>query len=233
MKCRNESAIIADTIEHYSQWCSKMVIFDDDSTDNTREIIKKYPQVILIEGEAWSMEDRPKLESKHRQIVLDRAKEIKPDFILFADADERIEQWPEIDDYHESFSMRLFDAYITEGDKNLDYTKRSWFGPEVREIINLIRTDKIIGFHGVDQRIPECNDTMSVTKAGYIKHYGKAISVDEWEDTCEYYSKWPEPYKSKWEARRGKAIHDKSDFGRPLYPFNHLLNNPEKWVFID
>jgi hypothetical protein len=39
----------------------------------------------------------------------------------------------------------------------------------VREIINLIRADKIIGFHageGVDyERVPECKDTMSVTKA--------------------------------------------------------------------
>ena len=62
-------------------------------------------------------------------------------------------------------------------------------------------------------RIPKRS---KVLRAGYVKHYGKAISVEEWEKTCDYYAEWPEPYGSKWAARRGKAIHTESDFGRPL-----------------
>ncbi|MBU4555275.1 MAG: hypothetical protein KJ747_00185, partial [Actinobacteria bacterium] len=54
-------------------------------------------------------------------------------------------------------------------------------------------------------------------RSGYVKHYGKAISIAEWEVTCDYYiENFPEPYRSKWSARKGCAIHTESDFARPL-----------------
>ncbi|NCU33402.1 MAG: hypothetical protein EOM23_10865 [Candidatus Moranbacteria bacterium] len=59
-------------------------------------------------------------------------------------------------------------------------------------------------------------------KAGYVKHYGKAISIEEWEKTCDYYinergdDQKFKTFKNKWLARRGKAIHTMSDFGSEL-----------------
>jgi len=56
---------------------------------------------------------------------------------------------------------------------------------------------------------------------GYVRHYGKAISIKEWEATCEYYvnHRWADrqpKLRDRWKARKGKAIHTLSDFGRPL-----------------
>src|SRR5690606_17647905 len=54
---------------------------------------------------------------------------------------------------------------------------------------------------------------------GYVKHYGKAISIEEWEKTCQYYinhvdEKQPgnTTISQKWSARIGKAVHLRSDF---------------------
>ena len=53
-----------------------------------------------------------------------------------------------------------------------------------------------------------------------VRHYGKAISVEEWERTCDYYAHHTaEPgLAEKWAARRGKAVHEywTSDFGNKL-----------------
>ena len=43
----------------------------------------------------------------------------------------------------------------------------------------------------------------------------------------------PPKYRFKWEARKGKSIHIKSDFNRPLYKWEDLKLNKDKWVIID
>ena len=58
---------------------------------------------------------------------------------------------------------------------------------------------------------------------GYCRHYGKAISVEEWEAACDDYERWfPEPYRSNWRSRKGNAVHAESDFGRPLYTWDEV-----------
>jgi hypothetical protein len=73
------------------------------------------------------------------------------------------------------------------------------------------------------QRIPA---NLSGNKAvqGYVKHYGKAISVEEWERTCNYYVHYFPRYAKKWAGRRGKAVHTLSDFGRPLIKWEDRLD---------
>ena len=59
-----------------------------------------------------------------------------------------------------------------------------------------------------------------VKRAGEVKHYGKAISVEEWEKTCQYYINNRHPQGKfgvdKWKSRVGKAVHTVSDFGNLL-----------------
>jgi len=153
--------------------------------------------------------------------------------------------------YIDAIFCRLFDAYITEVDFNLElkkigngswnaykngelwsysrcsnyytaldleiknYNERKWFGPEFRDIGMFFRNTPHLSYTKPDQRV--ANYLQGALVSGYVKHYGKAISIKQWEDTCDYYiSYFPESYKSKWEARKGNAIHDKSDFGNAL-----------------
>ena len=64
---------------------------------------------------------------------------------------------------------------------------------------------------------------------GFVRHYGKAISIEEWERTCDYYinvrwsDRMPE-LRDRWKQRKGKAIHTKSDFGRKLITWENRMN---------
>ena len=125
--------------------------------------------------------------------------------------------------------VRLFDAYMTLEDRApytpgrplLDF--RRFFGPEERDILMLWRNSPEIGFAEGDGRTPRGMKNVKI--ALYCQHYGKSLSVVHWEETCDYYIRhFPyETYGRKWEARKGKAIHTQSDFGRPLYPWGETL----------
>ena len=59
----------------------------------------------------------------------------------------------------------------------------------------------------------------------YCQHYGKSLSVEHWEETCDYYIRhFPfDTYGRKWLDRKGRAIHTQSDFMRPLYEWGDTL----------
>ena len=74
-----------------------------------------------------------------------------------------------------------------------------------------------MGYDRPDQRETNLPPDARVAEVGWVHHYGKAISVEEWENTCRYYAEhFPEPYRTKWRSRMGRAIHTESDFGREL-----------------
>lgn len=62
-------------------------------------------------------------------------------------------------------------------------------------------------------------------KRFYCQHCGRNLSVEHWEATCDYYvDHFPyEPHGRKWSARKGRAIHSESDFGRPLFRWGEDL----------
>lgn len=217
-RVRNEGLIFEETLDHFAQWCDRgIVVYDDASTDDTREIAEKHPAVVEVVKQYRWCENRLREEWRHRQMLVDRGRAHTPDWFLYFDADERIEwnfQLPSKGRY-DSVSMKLWDAYITEEDRDEVGTGRKWFGPEWREIIFLFRNQPKMRFHLPDQRIVDGFE--KPLHAGAVRHYGKAVSVREWEATCRYYANYfPEPYRSKWLSRMGHAVHTESDFGRPL-----------------
>lgn len=216
-RIRNEEAIIQDTLDYYSQYCDGIYVYDDCSTDQTLEIVKSHLAVKgIIEGKEWDT-DRTRAEYITRQAILELAQKDNPEWLIYFDADERIE-FPDIDLTNiDGISMKLFDYYITEEDRDKNYNERKWLGPEYRDILMMFRNTPDVKYHLPDQREATLAPNSRIINTGYVKHYGKAISIEEWEKTCEYYSKnFPEPYKTKWENRKGKAIHTKSDFGNEL-----------------
>lgn len=216
-KVRNESHIIRDTLDHFGKFCDALYVYDDCSTDDTAEIAKRCGAVV-IRGNEWNV-DRMEAEYQCRKAVLDRARQDNPEWLLYFDADERIE-W-DFKGYknYDAVRMKLFDFYITPEDEFKTFKERRWIGPECREIIMLFKNHPDAVYCFPDQReIFFSSREPRVLNAGYVKHYGKAISVAAWERKCDYYAAhFPEPYRSKWYARKGKAIHPmRSDFKRPL-----------------
>lgn len=227
-RVRDEALILEDTLRHVLERVDKVVLYDDASRDETVDIARSFDNVEVIEGMMWNP-IRPMEETRHRALLLDRARALGAKWVYCFDADERLvgdgRPWHgEIS--ADAYRFRLFDGYLTpetiepySGGELADYT-RKW-GPEYRDIIMLFRADKA-EYKGSDRREPIVTGKVELAPV-FVKHYGKCISVEQWEDTCNYYATyWPEPYKSKWAARRGKAIHTKSDFGRPLYYWGEL-----------
>lgn len=230
-KVRNEALIIEDTLKHFLEFCESVILYDDDSTDSTVEIASSFERVQVIRGTSWN-KDRPREETRQRRLLLDK---VTTPWTWCFDADERlVGELPDLD--ADAYRFRLFDGYMTPGCKKaykkgylLDL-KRKW-GPEFRDILMLFKTDKAI-YKGLDKREPRVKGRTARSGA-YIKHFGKCISKAQWEETCHYYSEfWPEPYRSKWKARRGKAIHTESDFGRALYSWWDLMTHKNDWVAI-
>jgi glycosyltransferase involved in cell wall biosynthesis len=217
-RARNESAILGETLDHFGEICDLGIILCDDcSEDDTLEIAERHCAVVeVIRNERWRTNGLVE-EYRLRQSLLVAGRAHAPDWFCYFDADERIE-WDfdiPVGRGHDAVAMKLFDAYITEQDRRTVGTERKWFGPEYREISMLFRNLPAMRYYRPNQR--NIAGTRKPYHAGYVKHFGKAISVQEWERTCDYYAEYfPEPYRSKWLGRKGRAVHTMSDFGRPL-----------------
>jgi hypothetical protein len=139
------------------------------------------------------------------------------------DADERIEfPWdilssvPAVGMKEIGYRLKLFDYYITPEDVELHYTQRRYLGPEYRNILMIFRNLPTLDYSSPDQREVHLRHPGKVRNVGYVKHYGKAISLRQWNETCEYYGTYFPKYSAKWNARRGKAVHKVSSFGNKL-----------------
>ncbi|MBK7632429.1 MAG: hypothetical protein IPJ23_17345 [Ignavibacteriales bacterium] len=125
--------------------------------------------------------------------------------------------------------MKLFDFYITSEDIDKKYFERKWLGPEFREIIIAFKNSNELCYKHADQREVSLGKG-TIENLGYVRHYGKAISVEEWEKTCDYYGKHFPQYSEKWEKRKGKAVHNGvSDFGNKLISWKEKSRKDSYW----
>jgi len=215
---RNEEGIIKDTLDHFTKFCNAGIyVYDDASEDRTVDICKKHFAIeTLIKGKNWSKE-RMWAQAYNRQRVLKEAQKDNPDWLIYFDADERIDWDFKGFENYDAIKMKLFDFYITEEDKDKNYKERKWIGPEFRRIIMMFKNSPYLKYYKKGQREVSLSPNAKILEAGFVKHYGKAISVKEWDKTCDYYSRYfPEQYSEKWLERKGKSIHTKSDLGNRL-----------------
>ena len=124
------------------------------------------------------------------------------------------------DDLIDSFVMSCY-FYITEEDKDLKYngnlpSMRRWCGPEFRDIVSIFKNTPQLQFTRKHSRNPEVTEYQIKKFSGYIRHYGKAVSVEDCERRCNFYIKRAPEYTPIWKSRLGKAVHTESDFHRPL-----------------
>lgn len=224
-RVRNEELILADTLAHFLRVCDGIVLYDDCSTDETVNIARGFPEVTVIQGDEWRA-DRVAENTRHRAIALDEARKQGAQWVLCFDADERLEgELPDLS--ADGYRFRLFDGYMTPNQQSpyaggdLAALPRLW-GPEYRDILMLFRPEAV-AYDQPGQRQPTLHGRAE--QAGIrVRHYGKCLSIEHWEDTCRYYADNFPRWRAKWVARMGKAIHTESDFGRPLVPWEALQN---------
>lgn len=233
-RVRNESLILEDTLRHYLSRCDRVLVYDDASTDETTDIAESFDRVTLIRGETWHTNRRAE-ETRHRNLLLEQVRTMGAEWCLCFDADERlVGDLPIPTDDVNGYRVRLFDGYLTEEFQNpytggdLGRLPRMW-GPEYRDILTFFRVSAS-RFVGDGNRCPRTQGRIDPSGV-MVKHYGKCLSVEHWEETCDYYSSplWPDRYRNKWSARKGKAIHTQSDFGRPLMTWEELMENRSVW----
>lgn len=233
LRIRNEELIIKDTLEHLSQFSDEIYVFDDDSSDRTVGICQEFPKVKKVLRNYFHSTNQSFVQTAQRKLLLDYARiDSKNKWFGYFDADERIEfDFSKLEQYDKNnitmIYFKLFDAYLTKNNQcpyrqgDLLEKSRKYFGSEYREIGFLFNKDKV----DYDLKVPGCRQPYADGKTivdGYCKHYGKAISVEVFDETVEYYCKSMPMLREKWEARRGKAIHAKSDFNRDLLTWEQI-----------
>jgi len=238
-RMRNEALLLPDTLDYLAKHVDAIVAYDDASTDETVDILRAHPSVALIVvNGAWE-EDiaaRRLAEGRHRGMLLEIARAQLPhDWMFCFDPDERVTgdvrgflAGLRAED-GDAVRVQLFDAYMTPDDhapfgpdsELLDF--RRYYGPEQRDILMLWRNRPEIFF--AEQHAREPGGTERVKTDLYCQHYGKSLSVEHWEETCDYYIRhFPyDTYGKKWSERKGQGIHTQSDFNRPLYEWGDTL----------
>jgi len=238
-RVRNEALILSDTLDFVGGHVDAIIAYDDASTDRTLELLREHPKVALIlaNGE-WEpdVKARRMAEHRHRQLLLQCAREqLRFDWMFCFDADERITgdlrafaSGPRAEGC-DGVSIKLFDAYMTPDDcapyqPNQELLGfRRYYGPERRDILMLWRNRPEVFFAEGHEREPGGIGRLRTDL--YCQHYGKSLSIEHWEETCDYYIKhFPfDTYGRKWTERKGKGIHTESDFQRPLYEWGSAL----------
>lgn len=85
----NEAETIAFTIKHYQQFCNRIVIYDNFSTDQTRDIALSMGCDIRLFGIQGELNDKEYLKVKNNCW-----KSSEADWVIVVDADEILEQPP-------------------------------------------------------------------------------------------------------------------------------------------
>lgn len=136
----NESEIIGFTIKHYQKFCQQIILWDNYSTDNTREIAEYMGCEVKLFGKEGQLHDGEYITLKNNCW-----KGQKADLIIMCDADEILIAPPtEIGNFtiwpmegYNMFSETMpneswFD--INEGIPDSNYAKSLIFSPRIKDI---------------------------------------------------------------------------------------------------
>lgn len=180
----NESDIIRFTIKHYQKFCSEIHIYDNHSTDGTREICAGMGCIIHTFGKEGVLDDRAYLEVKNNCWKAHK----DSDYVIVCDADEILyEQGGEIQDWSSILQKAYtlvrclgFDIYSetlpinswnekTLGYENSMYNKVLMFNPKAVEEINYG-----FGCHGAKPEIDR-NCVVKISNMNFRLHHMRYI----------------------------------------------------------
>ncbi len=86
LRIKNQMLTLDDCISRLSDLVDEIVVLDNGSTDGTLEAYKKFPKIVkILQTEGFN-------EGRDKIMLLDEAKKLNPDWILWIDADEVFEK---------------------------------------------------------------------------------------------------------------------------------------------
>jgi len=83
---KDEDWVIDKTLNSLVQYCEKVIVYDDGSTDNTESICRSYDNVVWVVREKHDPLVRE--EAKQRLELINMLGEYDPEYVLLLDADE-------------------------------------------------------------------------------------------------------------------------------------------------
>jgi hypothetical protein len=230
-RVRGEWSLLGGLLDHVAAICSEAWILDDCSQEPAPAYIASRDMPVhLFRAREWSLHGGTFGEGAQRDRLVHLIRESgRADWVLQLDCDERlcmtqdIQRVAELPDA-DAVVLPLVDYYITHEDsqdKDPAHPERvrSHYGPEVRWTLVLFRPMPRVYVDRGDARDPQGFDVSRVhyESTPVIEHYGKSVSVEQWEEKCRFYADLFPVYREKWLSRIGKAVHDDvSDFGGPL-----------------
>lgn len=173
----NESETIHLTIKHYQQFCKRIIIYDNFSTDNTREIAESLGCEIRPFGIAGVLDDKEYLKVKNHCWKGSNA-----DYVIVCDADEILmppKIWDTEITVYKTIGWNIFSndipennwMEITTGIHDNNYSKLVCFNPKEIKEINYV--------YGCHEAKPTGNVNYSVGSLPlfHYKHIGGAQRV--------------------------------------------------------
>ena len=61
----NEEAILPFTLDYYSSFCDKIIVYDNESTDSSDEIFKRYKNVSVVKWKSDTINELNYLQIKN------------------------------------------------------------------------------------------------------------------------------------------------------------------------
>lgn len=146
--CFNEEMILPFTLDYYTKFCEQVFLLDNESTDKSREIAEKYPNVTVI---SWSsnnqINDYLYVEIKSNVYKRSRG---SADWVIVCDCDEFllgvneldtlkpelidlpiIQGYQMISDHFPTYTGESIISKITTGFRDKDFDKQIIFNPNI------------------------------------------------------------------------------------------------------
>lgn len=181
--CKNEEVLMNSFLEHYSKICSRINIYDNQSTDNTLNIIKEFKDKNDIDINIIEHNTNGYLrDDLYIQIKNTCWQNSNYDYVIIVDCDEFLNITNE-DLYNENFDIIRTNGYEMVGDSNyvddilygkfdVNYSKCVMFSPKKIDSINYL-----LGAH-VCNPIKKDNSAIEYSKKIYnLLHY-KYINLE-------------------------------------------------------
>jgi hypothetical protein len=82
----NEEAILPFTLDYYSTFCDKIIVYDNESTDNSDSIFKRYKKVSVVKWKSDTINELNYLQIKNN--AYKNSRKDKVDYVIVCDCDE-------------------------------------------------------------------------------------------------------------------------------------------------